>query len=65
MLGGQDGRNEGTKSEIKLLDWAWGTMPLQSTIEESQLRWFGHVCHMNKEKYPKNGVAGNTKRETT
>jgi hypothetical protein len=30
-----------------------GAMPLQSTKEESQLRWFGHVCRMNNERYPK------------
>jgi hypothetical protein len=30
-----------------------GAMPLQSNIEEAQLRLFGHVCHMNNERYPK------------
>jgi hypothetical protein len=30
-----------------------GAMPLQSTIEESQLKRFGHVCIMNNERYPK------------
>jgi hypothetical protein len=30
-----------------------GAMPLQSTIEGTQLRWSGHVCPMNNERYRK------------
>jgi hypothetical protein len=49
----REGKTRRDKDRNQTIRLGLGAMPLQSTIEESQLRWFGHVCCMNNERYPK------------
>jgi hypothetical protein len=48
-LEGKTSRDKVRNQTIRL---SLGAVMLQS-IEESQLRWFGRVCRMNNERYPK------------
>lgn len=43
MTGTDKIRNEAIRDELQVL-------PVLYTIEESQLKWFGHLCKMNTNK---------------